>query len=34
MNPEEANELEEMTADEMADDCYYVVAGISHHEYK
>ena len=31
---EEADELEEMTADEMAVDGYYVVAGIAHHEYK
>ena len=29
-----ADELEEMTADEMAVDGYYVVAGIAHHEYK
>ena len=33
-NPEEADKLEETTADEMAVDGYYVVAGISHHEYK
>ena len=33
-NPEEADELEEMTADEMAVDGYYVVAGIARHEYK
>ena len=33
-NPEEADELEEMTADEMAVDGYYVVAGIVRHEYK
>ena len=33
-NPEEADELEEMTADEMAVAGYYVVAGIALHEYK
>ena len=33
-NPERADELEEMTADEMAADGYYVVAGIARHEYK
>ena len=33
-SPEEADELEEMTADEMAVDGYYVVAGVAHHEYK
>ena len=33
-SPEEADELEEMTAEEMAVDGYYVVAGISRHEYK
>ena len=33
-NPEEADELEEMTADEMAVDGYYVVAGTARHEYK
>ena len=33
-NPEEADELEEMTADEMAVVGYYVVAGIARHEYK
>ena len=33
-SPEEADELKEMTADEMAVDGYYVVAGIAHHEYK
>ena len=33
-NPEEADELEEMSADEMAVDGYYVVAGIAGHEYK
>ena len=33
-SPEEADELEEMTADEMAVDGYYVVAGIARHEYK
>ena len=32
-NPEEAGELEEMTADEMPVDSYYVVAGIARHEY-
>ena len=32
-SPEEADELEGMTADEMAVDGYYVVAGIAHHEY-
>ena len=32
--PEEADELEEMTAEEMAVDGYYVVAGIARHEYK
>ena len=32
--PEEADELKEMTADEMAVDGYYVVAGIARHEYK
>ena len=31
-SPEEADELEEMTADEMAVDGYYVVAGIARHE--
>ena len=31
---EGADELEEMTADEMAVDGYYVVAGIARHEYK
>ena len=31
---EEADELEEMNADEMAVDGYYVVAGIARHEYK
>ena len=31
--PEEADELEEMTADEMAVDGYYVVAGIARHQY-
>ena len=34
VSPEEADELEEMTADEMAVDGYYVVAGIARHEYK
>ena len=33
-NPEEADELEEMTADEMAVNGYYVVAGIARHWYK
>ena len=33
-NPEEADELEEMTADEMAVGGYYVVAGIARQEYK
>ena len=33
-SPEEADKLEEMTADEMAVDGYYVVAGIARHEYK
>ena len=33
-SPEEADELEEMIADEMAVDGYYVVAGIARHEYK
>ena len=33
-SPEEADELEEMTADEIAVDGYYVVAGIARHEYK
>ena len=33
-NPEEADELEEMIADEMAVDRYYMVAGIARHEYK
>ena len=32
--PEEADKLEEMTAEEMAVDGYYVVAGIARHEYK
>ena len=32
--PEEADKLEEMTADEMALHGYYVVAGIARHEYK
>ena len=31
---EEADELEEMTVDEMAVDGYFVVAGIARHEYK
>ena len=33
-HPEVADELKEMTADEMAVDGYYVVAGIARHEYK
>ena len=33
-SPEEADELEEMTANEMAVDGYYVAAGIARHEYK
>ena len=33
-SPEEADELEEMTANEMAVDGYYVVAAIARHEYK
>ena len=33
-SPEEADELDEMTAEEMAVDGYYVVAGLAHHEYK
>ena len=33
-NPEEADQLDEMTADEMAVDGYYVVAGIARQEYK
>ena len=33
-NAEGADELEEITADEMAGDGYYVVAGIARHEYK
>ena len=33
-SPEEADELEEMTANEMVVDGYYVVAGIARHEYK
>ena len=33
-SPEEADQLEEMTANEMAVDGYYVVAGIARHEYK
>ena len=32
VNPDGADELEEMTADEMAVDGYYVVAGIARHE--
>ena len=33
-SPEEADELDETTADEMAVNDYYVVAGIARHEYK
>ena len=33
-NPEKAEELQEMTADEMAVDGYYVVAGSARPEYK
>ena len=33
-NPEEADELEEMTAYEMAVNGYYVIAGVAHHKYK
>ena len=33
-SPEEADEQEEMTAEEMAVDGYYVVAGIACHEYE
>ena len=33
-SPEEADKLEEMIADEMAVDGYYVAAGIPRHEYK
>ena len=33
-NPEETDELEEMTADEMAVDGHYMVAGIARQEYK
>ena len=33
-SPEEADEIEEMTADEMAVDGYYVVAGLARHEWK
>ena len=33
-SPEQADELEEMTADAMAVNSYYVVAGIAVHEYK
>ena len=33
-SPEEADELEEMTADEMAVDGYHRAAGIARHEYK
>ena len=34
VSPEEADELEEMTAEEIAVDGYYIVAGIARHEYK
>ena len=33
-NPEEADELEKMTADERAVDGYYVVTGVARHEYQ
>ena len=33
-NREEADKLEEMTADQITVNGYYVVAGIAHHEYK
>ena len=33
-NPEEADELEEITAEEMAVDGYYAVASIARHKYK
>ena len=33
-SPEEADELEEMSADEMAVNGYYVVADIARHQYK
>ena len=33
-SPDEADKLEEMTADETAVDGYYVLAGIARHEYK
>ena len=33
-NPEEGDELEELTVNEIAVDGYYVVAGIARHEYK
>ena len=33
-SPKEADELEDMTAEEMAVDGYYIVAGIARHEYK
>ena len=33
-SPEEADKLKEMSADEMAGDGYYVVAGIACHEYR
>ena len=32
VNPEEEDELEEVTAHEMAVDCYYMVAGTERHE--
>ena len=34
VNPQEADELKEMTADEMAVHGYYVVAGIARQKYK
>ena len=33
-SPAEADELEEMTVEEMTVDGYYIVAGISRHKYK
>ena len=33
-HPEEADDLQQMTADEMAVDSYYMVGGIARHEYK
>ena len=32
--PKEADELEKITADEIAGDGYYVVAGVARHEHK